>query len=95
MIHSNDKPVIAGLAPIKQEVEPGIYAYCTCGWSSNQPFCDGSHVGTDFKPYKIRIEERRKVSWCSCKHSAKMPFCDATHKRLKQEFEENRNSILP
>jgi len=81
-IKETQEPRIAGYGSIKQEVEPGIYAYCTCGWSSNQPFCDGSHEGTGFEPMLIEIAERRKVSWCACKHSLKMPFCDGTHKSL-------------
>ncbi len=32
------------------ELEPGTYYWCACGRSKNQPFCDGSHKGTDFKP---------------------------------------------
>merc|ERR1711924_381257 len=28
------------------------YFWCTCGASAKQPFCDGSHKGTDFKPTK-------------------------------------------
>jgi len=30
--------------PFKIAVEEGkIYAWCSCGYSSKQPFCDGSH----------------------------------------------------
>jgi CDGSH-type Zn-finger protein len=82
MINLNEEPLIAGLKSIKQEVEPGIYAWCSCGWSSSQPFCDGSHKGTNFKPFKLKVEERRKISWCNCKHTQKPPFCDGTHKTL-------------
>ena len=85
-----EEPVIAALRPAKMEVEPGIYAYCTCGVSSNQPFCDGSHMGTAFKPILVEIEERRKISWCTCKHSLKQPICDGTHKVLKQKLEESQ-----
>jgi CDGSH-type Zn-finger protein len=91
----HDKPKIAGYGPIKQELEPGIYAYCTCGWSSNQPFCDGSHTDTDFEPILVTIEQKQKISWCNCKHSGKMPVCDATHKILKQELEDHIGTRLP
>ena len=32
------------------------YYWCSCGKSAKQPFCDGSHKGTDFTPlaYKAR-----------------------------------------
>lgn len=36
-------PKIAAYKSIKLELEPGVYYYCTCGESNNQPFCDGSH----------------------------------------------------
>lgn len=29
--------------PYILEMEPGKYAWCTCGRSATQPFCDGSH----------------------------------------------------
>ena len=44
-------PKIAGTSPIPVEFEEGkTYAWCTCGESKNQPFCDGSHEGSTFKP---------------------------------------------
>ncbi len=81
-MENTKKAHIAGLRAIKQEVEPGIYAWCSCGLSSSQPFCDGSHRGTDFKPLKIHIEERKRISWCTCKQSEKAPICDGMHKKL-------------
>ena len=34
----------AGSSPIEFEVEKGkSYAWCVCGKSNKQPFCDGSH----------------------------------------------------
>ncbi len=45
------EPVRAGDAPIPIEVEEGRnYFWCTCGQSSNQPFCDGSHAGSGHVP---------------------------------------------
>jgi CDGSH-type Zn-finger protein len=38
----------AGSNPIGIVVEEGkSYFWCTCGKSSKQPFCDGSHKGTE------------------------------------------------
>jgi CDGSH-type Zn-finger protein len=79
---TKEEPRIAGLRSIKQDLAPGIYAYCTCGYSANQPFCDGSHEGTSFEPLKVVITDPQRISWCTCKHSAKMPICDGTHKNL-------------
>ena len=40
-------PVIAGRAPLGTEVEAGkTYYWCSCGQSTKQPFCDGSHKAT-------------------------------------------------
>ena len=93
MEETKQEPRIAGTTPIKQEVIPGIYAYCTCGWSSNQPFCDGSHEGTGFEPLILDIDTTQRISWCTCKQSGKQPFCDASHKTLvKDKAAENGKS---
>ena len=40
-------PVIADNKPKKVSLKKGEeYAFCVCGRSNNQPFCDGSHKGT-------------------------------------------------
>jgi CDGSH-type Zn-finger protein len=37
-------PVVAQKSPIPVDVEEGKnYFWCTCGKSSKQPFCDGTH----------------------------------------------------
>ena len=48
------KPVVANNQPVKVSLAKGeAYAFCTCGRSSQQTFCDDSHVGTDFKPQQL------------------------------------------
>lgn len=76
------EPKIAQKAPFVIEMEPGSYAWCACGGSKNQPFCDGSHRGTGLQPIITKIEEKRKVAWCGCKQSKNPPYCDGTHKNL-------------
>jgi len=76
------EPVIAARTPVSLELEPGVYYWCVCGRSQNQPFCDGSHEGTGFSPLEFHLEEKRRVSLCRCKHTRKQPFCDGTHKTL-------------
>lgn len=66
-------------APFVQEVEPGSYAWCACGLSSKQPFCDGAHKATAYRPVVVRIEEKKRVAWCGCKHTKTQPFCDGSH----------------
>lgn len=70
-------------SPYVLEVEAGkTYWWCSCGDSKNQPFCDGAHKGTDFRPVECTFEEVKKVAWCGCKQSAKGAFCDGKHKEL-------------
>ena len=41
----------AGSGAIAIDVEKGKnYAWCSCGLSKKQPFCDNSHKGSEFKP---------------------------------------------
>ena len=47
----------AGETPIGVDVVEGkSYYWCTCGKSLKQPFCDGSHKGTTFKPFIFKDE---------------------------------------
>ena len=56
------KGVKAGNQPIAVDVEEGKnYLWCSCGQSKNQPFCDMSHRGTEFKPIKFTAEENKTV----------------------------------
>jgi len=75
-------PVIAQRAPYTLELDAGTYYWCACGKSKTQPFCDGSHKGSEFSPIKFELTEQTKVWLCGCKHSAKKPFCDGAHKKL-------------
>ena len=78
-----DTPHIAQKEPFAVEVEEGKnYFWCACGKSKNQPFCDGSHKGTEFNPVKYTAEASKKVFFCGCKHSAKAPLCDGSHNKL-------------
>ena len=72
----------AGSSPIGIVVEEGkSYFWCTCGKSSKQPFCDGSHKGTEFKPLAYKAEESKKVFFCTCKQTDDQPLCDGSHNR--------------
>ena len=75
-------PKIAQKRPCVLEVEAGTYWWCACGLSQKQPYCDGSHKGTEFRPLKVQIPENKKIYWCCCKHTGNKPFCDGTHKTL-------------
>ncbi|MGD0799869.1 MAG: CDGSH iron-sulfur domain-containing protein [Terracidiphilus sp.] len=76
-------PVIAQKAPFTVAVEAGkSYYWCACGRGSAQPFCDGSHKGTDFTPVKFDATESKTVHLCGCKHSANPVLCDGSHHKL-------------
>ena len=76
-------PVIAAKAPVGVAVEAGkSYWWCTCGRSARQPFCDGSHKGTEFTPQQYVAPETSTVWFCACKRTGNAPLCDGSHKSL-------------
>ena len=77
------KPEIAQKAPYAVEVEAGkSYWWCACGKSKSQPFCDGSHKGSEFSPVEHKANEAGTVYFCGCKSSGNGALCDGTHKSL-------------
>ena len=75
-----EKPKVAGNSPVIIGLEEGkTYAWCACGLSKNQPFCDGSHKGSGYKPVIIKAEEIKQAAFCMCKQSKNKPFCDGSH----------------
>jgi CDGSH iron-sulfur domain-containing protein 3 len=77
-----EEPKIAAKFPKMVTLELGTFFWCACGRSNNQPFCDGSHLGTGLSPKGFEITEKKDVWLCQCKHSGNKPFCDGTHKQL-------------
>ena len=92
-MENNNLPKVAHNQPIMVKVEPGkIYAWCTCGLSDKQPFCDGKHKTLayeengetimPFKSLKVEFTEEKEVWFCQCKQTKNAPFCDGSHNML-------------
>ena len=72
----------AGNSPIGVNVVEGkSYYWCTCGKSSKQPFCDGSHNGSNFGPILYKADQTKKVFFCTCKQTEDPPLCDGSHNK--------------
>lgn len=75
------EPEIAGRAPVPVDVEAGkVYWWCACGRSARQPFCDGSHKGTEFSPMEWTALDTKRMFFCACKRTRGAPLCDGSHK---------------
>ncbi|WP_338590058.1 glutamate synthase-related protein [Shewanella khirikhana] len=74
-------PIIADTKPARVQLTEGKdYFFCACGRSASQPFCDGSHQGSEFSPKRFVAEASGEAYLCQCKHTRNPPFCDGSHK---------------
>ncbi|KAI6217675.1 hypothetical protein M3Y99_01754600 [Aphelenchoides fujianensis] len=67
-----------------------VYQWCTCGYSGNQPLCDGAHntyvvPHKDLKPVRFIPDRDMDVWLCNCKQTKNRPFCDGSHRYLKDK----------
>ena len=101
MIPNNNLPKIAKTEPQMVEVIPEKkYAWCTCGLSEKQPFCDGTHkrieptineAGESILPFKslvVEFEKEEEVWFCQCKQTKTPPYCDGSHNKLAMSKEQ-------
>ena len=67
--------------PTRVDETEGIKYYCTCGESSNKPYCDGSHEKLNIGklPREFNITEARQIAVCDCGKTGASPFCDGSH----------------
>lgn len=76
-------PVIVQKAPFPVDVTAGQKLFwCSCGKSERQPFCDGSHQGSQFTPIPFEADADKTLYFCGCKHSKNGAFCDGSHNAL-------------
>ncbi|MBF0287111.1 MAG: CDGSH iron-sulfur domain-containing protein [SAR324 cluster bacterium] len=75
--------VVAQKSPYAVDVEEGkSYYWCSCGKSQKQPFCDGAHKGSDFRPVVYQAEESKTVYFCGCKQTGNQSLCDGAHSNM-------------
>ena len=88
MSDRTDPPDIARYKPFYTELEKDRhYLWCSCGRSASQPYCDGSHRGTGFKPVSYTPADKgEEVLFCGCKHTGTPPFCDGSHNNLLPDY---------
>ena len=55
-------PKIVQKRPYVIEEKAGKKAFCSCGLSSKDPYCDGSHKDTGFSPEIVELKENKKSS---------------------------------
>ena len=78
------EPEIAQKSPFVCQEEARTVAWCACGRSASQPYCDGAHSREDtgLAPIVVKLDEAKTVAWCGCKRSGNAPYCDGTHSSL-------------
>ncbi|KAM6399257.1 CDGSH iron-sulfur domain-containing protein 3, mitochondrial [Rhynochetos jubatus] len=77
------QPVVAAKEPFAVELTAGKkYAWCACGHSKSQPFCDGAHkkAAPGLAPLRFTPTEDGTAWLCGCKRTRSPPYCDGTHK---------------
>ena len=79
-------PIIAGNKPVPVQLKAGEEQHwCACGKSQNQPFCDGSHAGTEFTPLAFSADSDGEAFLCACKRTGTPPYCDGTHAQFDDD----------
>ncbi|XP_061833365.1 CDGSH iron-sulfur domain-containing protein 3, mitochondrial-like [Nerophis lumbriciformis] len=76
------QPVCAARLPSRVKVRAGKrYAWCACGHSKKQPYCDGAHKteAPSISPLRFTPDKDKTVMLCACKQTKNSPFCDGSH----------------
>jgi CDGSH-type Zn-finger protein len=78
-----EEPQSAGNAPQMTDLEEGkTYAWCACGKSDKQPWCNGAHSGSSMAPAVFKSDETKLAAMCMCKQTKNPPYCDGSHARM-------------
>ncbi|KAL6110661.1 CDGSH iron-sulfur domain-containing protein 3, mitochondrial-like [Pungitius pungitius] len=76
------QPVAAARLPYRVKLSAGKrYAWCACGHSKKQPFCDGTHLSKapTIHPLRFTPDKDKAVMLCACKQTKGAPYCDGSH----------------
>ncbi|KAJ0033428.1 hypothetical protein NQD34_000535 [Periophthalmus magnuspinnatus] len=76
--------IAAARIPYRVKLKAGKrYAWCACGHSQKQPFCDGAHKlkAPSFTPLRFVPDKDMTIYLCGCKYTNNPPYCDGTHKQ--------------
>ena len=57
------------------------YYWCACGKTVSEPFCDGSHKGSEIAPVKFKATKDGDAYLCGCKKSKSPVYCDGSHQK--------------
>ena len=78
-----EKAKVAANSPQMEQLESGkTYAWCACGHSSNQPWCNGAHKGSSLSPDVFKADASKTAAMCMCKQTKSPPYCDGSHASL-------------
>ncbi|MEM9601312.1 MAG: CDGSH iron-sulfur domain-containing protein [Pseudomonadota bacterium] len=76
-------PDVPQSAPSGVDVEQGRSRFwCACSKSGEQPFCDGSHKGSDIAHLTYTALSSSQVFFCGCKATTRTPLCDGSRTAL-------------
>lgn len=77
-----EEDVVNRKFPIVKELNRGTFYWCSCGKTTGEPFCDGSHGEEDRGPVQFVVREKKKIALCTCRHTKTPPVCDGSHGRM-------------
>ncbi|KAF6724573.1 CDGSH iron-sulfur domain-containing protein 3, mitochondrial [Oryzias melastigma] len=81
----SSEAVPAARLPCRVKLSAGKrYAWCACGYSKKQPFCDGAHLkqAPSISPLRFTPDKDRTVFLCACKQTKNAPYCDSSHLKV-------------
>jgi CDGSH-type Zn-finger protein len=80
------------LCPYIVKEKPRTVAWCACGESAKDPYCDGSHArnNTGKVPVVVDLECEKTIAWCGCKEAASRPYCNGSHAKFQMQDDDAR-----